>query len=91
MMNVQSLETTRRRVALYRETMLDAGFDEEAVAANLAASWVWRNIFVAATDAEAERIGVPAFDRMTRDRAEMRNRIMPRRASGSVPRAICRA
>ncbi|HEX5320898.1 MAG TPA: LLM class flavin-dependent oxidoreductase [Stellaceae bacterium] len=74
MMNVQSLETTRRRVELYRETMLAAGFDEEAVAANLAASWVWRNIFVAATDAEAERIGVPLFDRMTRDRAEMRNR-----------------
>ncbi len=75
MMNVQSLETTARRVDLYRRTMLEAGHDEEAVAANLKASWVWRNICVAASDGEAERLGVPAFETMTRDRAEMRNRI----------------
>ena len=74
-MNVQSLETTRRRVGLYRETMLAAGHDEQAVAANLRHSWVWRNVFVAATDAEAERIGVPAFETMTLARAEMRNRV----------------
>src|SRR6266571_3269277 len=75
MMNVQSLETTRRRVGLYRATMREAGHDEAAIAANLGASWVWRNVFVAASDAEAERIGVPAFETMTRARAEMRNRI----------------
>jgi len=75
MMNVQSLETTRRRVGLYREEMLEAGGDEAAVAANLKASWVWRNLVVATSDAEAERIGIPAFETMTRARAEMRNRI----------------
>src|SRR6266849_827670 len=75
MMNVQSLETTRRRVGLYRQAMQAAGHDAAAVAANLASSWVWRNFCVAATDAEAERIGVPAFETMTRARAEMRNRI----------------
>jgi alkanesulfonate monooxygenase SsuD/methylene tetrahydromethanopterin reductase-like flavin-dependent oxidoreductase (luciferase family) len=75
MMNVQSLETTGRRVDLYRQTMRDAGYDEAAVAANLAASWVWRNIYVAASDAEAERVALPAFDTMTRARADMRNRI----------------
>ncbi len=37
--------------------------------------WVWRNVFVAETDAEAERIGVPAFQAMVEARAEMRNRI----------------
>ena len=85
MMNVQSLETTARRVALYRQTMLDAGFGEAAVAANLEASWVWRNFYLAESDAEAERIGIPAFETMTRTRAEMRNqyaargqRIIPR-------------
>jgi alkanesulfonate monooxygenase SsuD/methylene tetrahydromethanopterin reductase-like flavin-dependent oxidoreductase (luciferase family) len=78
MMNVQSLETTARRVALYRETMLAAGHDEAAVAANLAASWVWRNVFVAETDAEAERVGIPMFDEMTRDRAALRNRYAER-------------
>jgi alkanesulfonate monooxygenase SsuD/methylene tetrahydromethanopterin reductase-like flavin-dependent oxidoreductase (luciferase family) len=75
MMNVQSLETTRRRVGLYRQAMLEAGSDEAAIAANLKASWVWRNIVVAATDAEAKRIALPAFETMTRGRAEMRNRI----------------
>src|SRR5712691_8718476 len=71
MMNVQSLETTRRRVGLYREAMVEAGHDEAVVAANLRASWVWRNVFVAASDAEAERIGIAAFETMTRARAEM--------------------
>lgn len=75
LMNVQSLETTRRRIGLYRQTMEEAGYDEAAVAANLAASWVWRNVFVAASDAEAARIGIPAFETMTETRAEMRNRV----------------
>src|SRR5216683_7319241 len=75
MMNVQSLDTTRRRGGLYRQEMQAAGHDAASIAANLAASWVWRNFFVAATDAEAERIGVPAFETMTRARAELRNRI----------------
>ncbi len=75
MMNVQSLETTRRRVNLYRQAMRAAGHDEAAVARNLDQSWVWRNVFVAATDAEAARVGIPAFETMTRARAEMRNRV----------------
>ena len=75
LMNVQSFETTARRVALYSQTMREAGYADDAVARNLEASWVWRNIFVAPTDAEAERIALPAFDTMTKARAEMRNRI----------------
>ena len=75
MMNVQSLATTRRRVELYRQAMHAAGHDEAAIARNLDLSWVWRNVFVAATDAEAARIGIPSFETMTRARAEMRNRI----------------
>jgi alkanesulfonate monooxygenase SsuD/methylene tetrahydromethanopterin reductase-like flavin-dependent oxidoreductase (luciferase family) len=75
LMNVQSFETTERRVALYSRTMREAGCGDAAIAANLKSSWVWRNIFVAATDAAAERIALPAFDTMTKARAEMRNRI----------------
>jgi alkanesulfonate monooxygenase SsuD/methylene tetrahydromethanopterin reductase-like flavin-dependent oxidoreductase (luciferase family) len=74
MMNVQSLETTARRVALYRETMRESGFDDAVVAANLKSSWVWRNFYVAENDEEAARVGIEAFETMTRDRAEMRNR-----------------
>jgi alkanesulfonate monooxygenase SsuD/methylene tetrahydromethanopterin reductase-like flavin-dependent oxidoreductase (luciferase family) len=75
LMNVQSFETTRDRVALYARTMRAAGHDDAAVAHNLDASWVWRNVFVAETDAAAERVALPTFAAMTKDRAEMRNRI----------------
>src|SRR5205807_1653723 len=68
-------EAPARRVGLYRETMRAADHGEAAVAANLKASWVWRNFFVAATDAEAERVAIPAFETMTRARAELRNRV----------------
>jgi alkanesulfonate monooxygenase SsuD/methylene tetrahydromethanopterin reductase-like flavin-dependent oxidoreductase (luciferase family) len=75
LMNVQSLATTRRRVELYRAAMRKAGFAAERIAANLARSWVWRNIFVANSEAEARRIAVPAFEAMTASRAQMRERI----------------
>jgi alkanesulfonate monooxygenase SsuD/methylene tetrahydromethanopterin reductase-like flavin-dependent oxidoreductase (luciferase family) len=75
LMNVQSFETTERRVGAYRDTMRAAGYGEDVVAANLKSSWVWRNIFVAETDAEAERVALPSFETMTRYRAELRNRI----------------
>ena len=75
MMNVQSLETTTRRVALYRQTMREAGYDEAAIARNLAACWVWRNFYVADSNEAAERTGIPAFETMTQTRAEMRDRI----------------
>jgi alkanesulfonate monooxygenase SsuD/methylene tetrahydromethanopterin reductase-like flavin-dependent oxidoreductase (luciferase family) len=75
LMNVQPMAVTRRRFGLYREAMHEAGFDDERIAGNLEQSWVWRNVFVAETDAEAERIGVPAFQAMVEGRAELRNRI----------------
>jgi alkanesulfonate monooxygenase SsuD/methylene tetrahydromethanopterin reductase-like flavin-dependent oxidoreductase (luciferase family) len=75
LMNVQSFETTERRVALYARTMREAGHGDERIAANLDASWVWRNVLVAETDAEAERVALPTFDTMTNYRAELRNRI----------------
>jgi alkanesulfonate monooxygenase SsuD/methylene tetrahydromethanopterin reductase-like flavin-dependent oxidoreductase (luciferase family) len=75
LMNVQSMAVTRHRVALYRKTMSEAGFDEAAITCNLEECWVWRNVFVAETDSEAERIGVPAFQAMVESRAALRNRI----------------
>jgi alkanesulfonate monooxygenase SsuD/methylene tetrahydromethanopterin reductase-like flavin-dependent oxidoreductase (luciferase family) len=38
-------------------------------------SWVWRNIVVAETDAEAERVGVPAFEAMQEHRRKLREQI----------------
>ena len=75
LMNVQSMTVTRDRVAQYRKIMREAGFDEETIGRNLEQSWVWRNVFVGNTDAEAESIGVPAFQAMVESRAALRNRI----------------
>jgi alkanesulfonate monooxygenase SsuD/methylene tetrahydromethanopterin reductase-like flavin-dependent oxidoreductase (luciferase family) len=75
LMNVQPLAVTRRRVALYGEAMRAAGFGDEEIARNLDQSWVWRNVFVAGSDAEAERVGIPFFEAMVASRAEMRDRI----------------
>jgi alkanesulfonate monooxygenase SsuD/methylene tetrahydromethanopterin reductase-like flavin-dependent oxidoreductase (luciferase family) len=75
LMNVQSAATTRRRFGLYLEAMAEAGFDHATIARNLDQCWVWRNVLVAETEAEAERVGVPAFEAMVASRAEMRNRI----------------
>jgi alkanesulfonate monooxygenase SsuD/methylene tetrahydromethanopterin reductase-like flavin-dependent oxidoreductase (luciferase family) len=75
LMNVQSMAITRHRVALYRAAMRETGFGEDGIASNLEKCWVWRNVFVAETDAEAERVGVPAFEAMVESRAALRNRL----------------
>jgi alkanesulfonate monooxygenase SsuD/methylene tetrahydromethanopterin reductase-like flavin-dependent oxidoreductase (luciferase family) len=75
LMNVQSMAATRHRIALYRKTMCEAGFDESAITRNLEGCWVWRNVFVAETDAEAAHVGIPAFQAMVESRAALRNRI----------------
>ncbi|KAA1276296.1 MAG: LLM class flavin-dependent oxidoreductase [SAR202 cluster bacterium] len=64
MMNVQSDETTVKRLRQYQTTMSEAGPSDETVAQSMADSWVWRNIFVADTDAEAEKVGIPYFREM---------------------------
>jgi alkanesulfonate monooxygenase SsuD/methylene tetrahydromethanopterin reductase-like flavin-dependent oxidoreductase (luciferase family) len=75
LMNVQSMAVTRQRVELYRRAMREAGYGEDRIACNLAECWVWRNVFVAETEAEAERVGVPVFRAMVESRAALRNRI----------------
>ena len=64
MMNVQSDETPVKRLRQYQTTMSEAGHSDETVAQSMADSWVWRNIFVADTDAEAEKLGIPYFREM---------------------------
>ena len=75
MMNIQSNEVTRHRMDLYRDTLRESGFDEETVQRNVDDSWVWRNIFVADTDAEAKRLAIPAFETQNEFRARMRKKV----------------
>jgi alkanesulfonate monooxygenase SsuD/methylene tetrahydromethanopterin reductase-like flavin-dependent oxidoreductase (luciferase family) len=75
LMNIQSNEVTQRRIDLYRTTMRESGFDEAAVARNLDDTWVWRNIFVAETDAEARRLALPAWETQQEFRQAMRKKV----------------
>lgn len=85
MMNVQSDSVTRERMELYRKTLRDIGLDEQAVARNVDECWVWRNVVVAESDAEAERIAIPAFEAMHAYRAEMRKRVYREQGVSIVP------
>ena len=75
LMNIQTNEVTKHRMDLYRKTMRESGYDEETVARNVDDTWVWRNIFVAETDAEAERLALPAFENQSEFRQAMRKRV----------------
>ena len=75
LMNIQSNEVTRHRMDLYRKTMRDCGYDEKTIARNVDDTWVWRNIFVGETDAEAERLAIPAFRTQQEFRQAMRKKV----------------
>src|ERR1700739_799842 len=85
MMNVQSNEVTRARMDLYRRTLHEIGLDDAAIAENVEQCWVWRNVFVAETDAEAERIAVPAFEAMHAHRSAMREQVYREQGVSIVP------
>jgi alkanesulfonate monooxygenase SsuD/methylene tetrahydromethanopterin reductase-like flavin-dependent oxidoreductase (luciferase family) len=75
LMNVQTYEITKSRFELYRKTMREAGFSEARIRENVAKCWIWRNVFVADNDEEAERVGAPAFKQMVANRAVMRRKV----------------
>ena len=75
LMNIQSNEVTRHRMDLYRRTLRESGHDEATVARCVDDTWVWRNIFVAETDAEARRIGLPAWETQQEFRQAMRKKV----------------
>ena len=75
LMNVQTDEVTAERLEAYQQTMRASGYDDEYIAGAIDETWVWRNVFVAETDAEAERIGIPLFEAQRVQRGKMRARI----------------
>ena len=85
MMNVQSNAVTAQRMLLYRDTLRSIGLDDDAISARMDECWVWRNVYVAETDAEAERIAVPAFIAMHEHRVAMRNRIYAEQKTSILP------
>ena len=85
MMNVQNNVVTAQRMQLYRQTLQEIGLDDTAIAARMDECWVWRNVYVAETDAEAERIAVPAFIEMHEHRVAMRKRIYAEQKASILP------
>ena len=56
----RSTNHTAASIRLYRDTMAEAGFDEEAIEANLEQIWVWREMHLAETDDQAMEEFLPA-------------------------------
>ncbi|MCE2500480.1 MAG: LLM class flavin-dependent oxidoreductase [Dehalococcoidia bacterium] len=56
----RSTNSTAADIALYRDTMGEAGFSEEAIEHNLDQIWVWREMHVAETDDQAMDEFLPA-------------------------------
>ena len=50
--------------------------------------WIWRNVFVADTDSEAERVGVPAFLESRRHIEETRKKLNTAKEMKSVARGL---
>ncbi|HEX9464445.1 MAG TPA: LLM class flavin-dependent oxidoreductase [Alphaproteobacteria bacterium] len=79
LINAQSNEVTRRRVDTYRRGLQEAGFNEEQIAKLVGKIWVWRSIYVADRDADAEAAGRPAFLKMIEYRGSLRQQIKQER------------
>lgn len=75
MLVVQPDQETSRRFDLYKKTMAKMGYADSTIDANMKRCWIWRNIFVADTDAEAEAIGIPAYLESQQHIRETRKRL----------------
>ena len=66
---------SERTIFAFYVDKIHQGLDDAQVARLIDDCWVWRNVFVAETDTEAERVGVPLFQQMQQQRALMRERV----------------
>lgn len=85
MMNIQSDATIAERMDIFRKTLREVGVDAAGADALARQCWIWRNVVVADTDAEAERFAVPAFMAMNENRAAMRERVIREQGLSIAP------
>lgn len=85
MMNVQSDAVVTSRMDLYRRALRETGLGPAEVERLVGECWIWRNVVVAETDAEAERIAVPAFIAMNELRTAMRDRVIKEQGLSIAP------
>ena len=77
LVGVQTLDTLRQRLHHYTETMLKAGFEEEAVENALDQTWAQRALYVADSDEEALDMASMALRRYRHHLDEARRRYNP--------------
>ena len=63
LMGVQTMDTTQLRLEQYRDTMLDAGYDEETTERALDQCWVARNLMLGDSYDEALEVAEYGFER----------------------------
>ena len=88
MLVIQPDDETSRRFDVYKKTMSESGYDDEAIERNMEQCWIWRNVFVAETDAEAEKIGVPAFVESRQHIQDTRNRLNTAEEMATVSQSL---
>ncbi len=62
MLVVQPDDETERRFVAYRRALGESGLDDEAVERVMGECWIWRNIYVADTDVEAEKLAAKVHE-----------------------------
>jgi alkanesulfonate monooxygenase SsuD/methylene tetrahydromethanopterin reductase-like flavin-dependent oxidoreductase (luciferase family) len=77
LVGVQTLDTLRQRLQRYRNAMLKAGFEEDAVEKVLDHSWAQRALYVADSDDEALDVAAVALKRYRHHLEESRRRYNP--------------
>jgi alkanesulfonate monooxygenase SsuD/methylene tetrahydromethanopterin reductase-like flavin-dependent oxidoreductase (luciferase family) len=77
LIGVQTLDTLRQRLHRYTETMLKAGFENEAVENALDQTWAQRALYVADSDEEALDVAIKALKRYRHHLDEARRRYNP--------------
>lgn len=81
-----STSSVGNSISLYRDTMLDSGFNEEDVEKNLDQIWVWREMHLAPTNDEALDDFLPAHYKAYSTMETIRTEWNPKSSSMSIQR-----
>jgi len=81
LIGIQTLDTLRHRLKLYHDTMLEAGFPEEAVEKALDETWAQRAVYVGDDDQECLKVAEAALGRYREHLLDARVKYNP----GGVP------
>ncbi len=74
----RSITHLGQQIQLYRDTMLSAGYTEEAVEQNVDQSWVWREMYLAETNDQALDEFLPGVQKVIHHLNDMRQRWNPK-------------